>query len=175
MLCSKRRSKVAAKRFLIKTMRKHGAPKIITTDKLPSYHAAFREIGVADRQLCGGRSNNNAKIHTPCLAMVCLQTMRRGHFDDESERCSTLKRSQRSKSLTVITTKYTTTSIMLCTTRDISILLTQYSHRLLKVSFKVTHFYEFGRMRAAVLFAKASSRSRAAGWVFTIPAITDSA
>ena len=55
---TKRRNKAAAKKFLIKTMRKHGAPKIITTDKLPSYGVAFRDVGVADRQLCGGRSNN---------------------------------------------------------------------------------------------------------------------
>ena len=38
-------NKAAAKKFLIKAMRKHGSPKIITTDKLPSYGAAFREIG----------------------------------------------------------------------------------------------------------------------------------
>jgi putative transposase len=55
---AKRRNKAAAKKFLIKTMRKHGSPKITTTDKLASYGAAFREIGVEDRQLCGGRSNN---------------------------------------------------------------------------------------------------------------------
>ena len=42
-------------------MRKHGSPKIITTDKLPSYRAAFCEIGVADKQLCGGRSNNRCE------------------------------------------------------------------------------------------------------------------
>ena len=47
---TKRRNKAAAKKFLIKTMRKHGSPKIITTDKLASYGAAFREIGVVDRQ-----------------------------------------------------------------------------------------------------------------------------
>ena len=47
-------------------MRKHGSPRIITTDKLPSYGAAFREIGVADRQLFGGRSNNRCKkSHLP--------------------------------------------------------------------------------------------------------------
>jgi hypothetical protein len=34
----------------------------------------------------------DAKTHTRCLAVVCLQTMRRGHFDDENERCSVLKR-----------------------------------------------------------------------------------
>ena len=58
---TKRRNKVAAKKFLIKVMRKHGPPKIITTDKLPSYGAAFREIGVAAKQLCVGRSNNRCE------------------------------------------------------------------------------------------------------------------
>ena len=63
---TKRRNKAAAKKFLIKAMRKHGSPKIITTDKLPSYGAAFREIGVVDRQLCGGRSNNRCEnSHLP--------------------------------------------------------------------------------------------------------------
>ena len=63
---TKRRNKAAAKKFLIKVMRKHGSPKIITTDKLPSYRAAFCEIGVADKQLCGGRSNNRCEnSHLP--------------------------------------------------------------------------------------------------------------
>jgi putative transposase len=63
---TKRRNKAAAKKFLIKIMRKHGSPKIITTDKLPSYGAAFREIGVVDRQLCGGRANNRCEnSHLP--------------------------------------------------------------------------------------------------------------
>jgi putative transposase len=48
---TRRRNKAAAKKFLIKAMRKHGSPKIITTDKLPSFGAAFREIGIADKQL----------------------------------------------------------------------------------------------------------------------------
>jgi len=63
---TRRRNKAAAKKFLIKAMRKHGSPKIITTDKLPSYGAALREIGVVDRQLCGGRSNNRCEnSHLP--------------------------------------------------------------------------------------------------------------
>ena len=49
---TKRRNKTATKNFLIKTMRKYGSPKIITTDKLASYGADFREIEIADRQLC---------------------------------------------------------------------------------------------------------------------------
>ena len=58
---TKRRNKAAAKKFLIKTMRKYGSVKIIITDKLLSYGAAFREIGVADKQLCGGRANNRCE------------------------------------------------------------------------------------------------------------------
>ena len=47
-------------------MRKHGSPKIITTDKLPPYSAAFRDIGIANKQLCGGRSNNRSEnSHLP--------------------------------------------------------------------------------------------------------------
>jgi len=44
---SKRRDRAAAKKFFMKTMRKHASPKIIATDKLPSYQAAFRDFGVA--------------------------------------------------------------------------------------------------------------------------------
>jgi putative transposase len=51
---AKRRNKAAAKKFLIKTMRKHRSPKIITTDKLLYYGVALREIGVVDRPLFGG-------------------------------------------------------------------------------------------------------------------------
>jgi putative transposase len=63
---TRRRNKAAAKKFLIKIMRKHGSPPLITTDKLPSYSSAFRAIGVADRQLFGGRSNNRCEnSHLP--------------------------------------------------------------------------------------------------------------
>ncbi|MFT7494446.1 MAG: putative transposase [Alteromonas macleodii] len=63
---TKRRNKAAAKTFLIKAMREHGSPKIITTDKLPSYQAAFRRRCVVDRQLCGGRANNRCEnSHLP--------------------------------------------------------------------------------------------------------------
>ena len=48
---TKRRNKAAAKKFL-KKIQKHSLPKIVITDKLPSYRAAFHELGVADRQLC---------------------------------------------------------------------------------------------------------------------------
>ena len=63
---TKRRNKAVAKKFLIKTIRKHGSPKIIKTNKLASSGAAFREIGVVDCQLCGGRANNRCEnSHLP--------------------------------------------------------------------------------------------------------------
>lgn len=61
-----RRNKAAAKQFPIKIMRKHGYPKIIAADMLSSYGAAFREIGNADRPLCGGQFNNRCEnSHLP--------------------------------------------------------------------------------------------------------------
>ena len=82
---SKRRDRHAARKFLIKTMRKHGSPKIITTDKLASYRAAFREIGVAERQLCGGRTNNRCEnSHLPFR--------RRERAMQKFKNCATLQR-----------------------------------------------------------------------------------
>ena len=66
MLCYKVTQQGCAEEVPHKKMRKHGSPKIITTDKLASYGAAFGEIGVVDRQLCGGRANNRCEnSHLP--------------------------------------------------------------------------------------------------------------
>jgi len=63
---TQRHNKATAKNFIIKTMQKHGSPKTITTDKFPPYGAAFREIEISDKQLCGGRSNNRCEnSHLP--------------------------------------------------------------------------------------------------------------
>ena len=63
---TKRRDKRAAKKFLRKAMKKYGLAGILTTDCLPSYRAAFRDLGIEDRQLCGGRSNNRCEnSHLP--------------------------------------------------------------------------------------------------------------
>jgi len=66
MLCYKATQQGCSEEVPFKTMRKHGSPKIITTDKLASYGAVFCEIGVVDRQLCGGRANNRCEnSHLP--------------------------------------------------------------------------------------------------------------
>ena len=99
MLCYKVTQQGCAEEVPHKKMRKHGSPKIITTDKLASYGAAFCEIGIADQQLCGGRSNNRCEnSHLP--------------FRRQERAMQKLKVVQYLRNLPVITPRYTTTSIM---------------------------------------------------------------
>jgi len=58
---TKSRDKKAALKFLKKTMRKHGRPEVIVTDRLRSYGAALKQIGLADRQETGRWLNNRAE------------------------------------------------------------------------------------------------------------------
>jgi transposase-like protein len=62
MLVQRRRDKRAAVRLMRKLLRKQGfAPKIVVTDKLRSYGAAFRQLGVTCRHEQGLRKNNRAE------------------------------------------------------------------------------------------------------------------
>lgn len=71
---TKTREKKAALKFLKKAMRKHGQPEVIVTDRLRSYGAALKDIGVGERQKLVAGSTIELRIHT------C-------HSDDESGRC----------------------------------------------------------------------------------------
>jgi putative transposase len=63
---TKTRDKKAALKFLRKTMRKHGRPDALVTDKLRSYGAALKEIGAADRHETGRWLNNRSEnSHLP--------------------------------------------------------------------------------------------------------------
>jgi putative transposase len=63
---TKRRDRNAALKFLRKTMKRHGKPKLIVTDRLRSYGAAMKVIGNADRQEMGRWLNNRAEnSHLP--------------------------------------------------------------------------------------------------------------
>ena len=65
-LVTKRRDRKAALKFLRKAMKRNGAPDQVVTDKLPSYKAAFRELGIAGRQETGRWLNNRAEnSHQP--------------------------------------------------------------------------------------------------------------
>jgi transposase-like protein len=67
MLVQRRRDKRAALRLMRKLLRKQGfTPKLLTTDRLGSYGAAFRDLGLACRHQQGLRANNRAEnSHQP--------------------------------------------------------------------------------------------------------------
>jgi putative transposase len=78
---TKRRDRKAALKFLRKSMKRHGQPHVIVTDKLRSYGAAMKVIGNADRQETGRWLNNRAEnSHLPFrrreLAMQRFRSVR---------------------------------------------------------------------------------------------------
>jgi len=58
---TKTRDKKAALKFLRKAMKKHGPCDCYVTDKLRSYGAAMKDLGIADRQETGRWLNNRAE------------------------------------------------------------------------------------------------------------------
>jgi putative transposase len=67
VVATRRRDRKAALRFLTRVMKRDGRPQKVITDRLPSYGAAMKAIGNAQRQLCkGARINNRAEnSHQP--------------------------------------------------------------------------------------------------------------
>ena len=63
---TKRRDRKAALKFLKRTMKRYGRPGSIVTDRLRSYRAAMKSIGIATLQECGRWRNNRAEnSHQP--------------------------------------------------------------------------------------------------------------
>ena len=63
---TKRRNKDAALKFLRKAMKRYGNPRVVVTDRCPSYGAAMKDIGNKDRQEVGHHKNNRAEnSHLP--------------------------------------------------------------------------------------------------------------
>ena len=63
---TKTRDRKAALKFLRKSMKRHGRPRILVTDKLRSYGAALKEIGNEHRQETGRWLNNRVEnSHLP--------------------------------------------------------------------------------------------------------------
>jgi putative transposase len=66
VFASKRRDRKAALKFLKRTIKRYGRPWAIVTDRLRSYGAAMKAIGIAVRQVCGRWLNNRAEnSHQP--------------------------------------------------------------------------------------------------------------
>ncbi len=66
VFATKRRDRRAALKFLKKVMKRCGRPWVIVTDRLRSYCAAMKVVGISDRQECGRWLNNRAEnSHQP--------------------------------------------------------------------------------------------------------------
>ena len=66
VFAKKHRDRRVALTFLKRAMKRYGRPKAIVTDRLRSYGAAMKVIGVANRQLCGQWLNNRSEnSHQP--------------------------------------------------------------------------------------------------------------
>jgi putative transposase len=66
VFATKRRDRKAALKFLKRAMKRYGRPGSIVTDRLRSYRAAMKIIGVSDRQEYGRWLNNRAEnSHQP--------------------------------------------------------------------------------------------------------------
>ena len=66
VFATKRRDRKAALAFLKRVMKRYGRPRSIVTDRLRSYRAAMKAIGVADRHEFGRWLNNRAEnSHQP--------------------------------------------------------------------------------------------------------------
>ncbi len=78
---TKTRDRKAALKFLKKTLKRHGRSAEIVTDRLRSYGAAFKDLGIRDLQETGRWANNRAEnSHQPCRrrerAMLRFRRMR---------------------------------------------------------------------------------------------------
>ena len=63
---SKTRNRKAALRFLRRALKRYGSPHEVVTDRLRSYGAAFKTLGMQDRQRCEQWLNNRAEnSHQP--------------------------------------------------------------------------------------------------------------
>lgn len=63
---AKTRDKASALKLLKKAMKRYGNPEVFVTDRLRSYGAAMREIGIAHRRETGRHLNNRAEnSHQP--------------------------------------------------------------------------------------------------------------
>ena len=66
VFATKRRDRRTALKFLKRTMKRHGRPRSMVTDRLRSYRSAMKVIGNAADQECGRWFNNRAEnSHQP--------------------------------------------------------------------------------------------------------------
>ena len=77
---TERRDKRAALKLLKKLMKRYGRPSEVVTDRLASYRAAFRDLGMAGKQVAGRWLNNRIEnshqaFRRGVCAMLCFRRM----------------------------------------------------------------------------------------------------
>ena len=77
---TKTRDRKAALKFLKETMRRHGSPNTLVTDKLRSYGAPMKVVGNAARQETGRWKNNRAENSHPLPGSGLLPNHEKGPF-----------------------------------------------------------------------------------------------
>ena len=65
---TKRRDRIAALKFIKKSMKRYGRPEVLVTEKLRSYGAAMKVIGNADRQETGPLAEQPGREFTPAVS-----------------------------------------------------------------------------------------------------------
>ena len=75
VFATKRRDRTAALKFLKRTMKRHGRPRSVVTDRLRSYRAAMNVIGNAADQTCGRRVGGNPYEAAECACEGCARIM----------------------------------------------------------------------------------------------------
>ena len=87
VFATKRRDRKSALRFLKRTMKRYGRAKTFVTDRLRSYGAAMKVIGVERRQVSGRWLNNRAQKK---IRMFSLLRVRISYgCDIETDSCPT--------------------------------------------------------------------------------------
>ncbi len=59
---TKKRDRKVALGFLKKAMKRYGRPEVVVTDRLRSYRAAMKVIGIEGHQATGRRPNNRGRV-----------------------------------------------------------------------------------------------------------------
>jgi putative transposase len=82
VFATKRRDGRAALEFLKRPLKRYGRPGTIVTDRLRSYRAAIKAIGIAGRRECGRWLNNLAEnSHQPFRRRETANGQIQGHRD----------------------------------------------------------------------------------------------
>ena len=87
VFATKRRDRRAALKFLKRIMKRYGGPRVIVTDRLRSYAAAMKVIGVEDRQDLRSVAQQSSRKLTPTIPPTRRRDGQVQRHQDPAEVC----------------------------------------------------------------------------------------